>query len=330
MKRTKRTLLCVAFACVAGAASHPSTTLAVTGTIAGVELGAANPDGDLSKREDVGASISPFFGYMFNDYLGLVGSAHYAGFPYKDREGLTDHSMQVLAGLAGPRLALPLGGLELFASWQGGVFTGLRSNSPVTRTSWGFATGGGFNFPVAENCLLGGFAKYHWLDQNIDHGNLSRTSVAYITTGVALTYNPPPPPEAPPVVAVAEPEPAPEPPPPPPAKKKLVLRGVNFDFDRADIRPDARPVLDEAIAVLEQEGGVAVIAEGHTDSDGSDEYNEGLSLRRAEAVRDYLVAGGIGADRISVRGFGESRPVADNDSDDGKAQNRRVELRIAK
>lgn len=329
MERTKRAFLCVALAFAVAVAAAPSAMFAVTGIITGVELGAANPDGDLSKREDIGASISPFFGYMFNDYLGMVGAAQYAGFPYKDREGVTDHSMQVLGGLAGPRVAIGLGGLELFASWQGGVFTGLRSNSPVTRTSWGYSTGGGFNFPVSERFLLGGFAKYNWLDQNIDHGNISRTNVAYITTGVTLTYNPPPPPEAPPVVAVAE-EPEPEPAPPPPAKKKLVLRGVNFDFDRAIIRKDARPVLDAAIATLDQEGSVAVIAEGHTDSDGSDEYNENLSLRRAEAVRDYLVAGGISADRVSVRGFGESKPVADNDTDDGRAQNRRVELRIAR
>jgi OOP family OmpA-OmpF porin len=108
-----------------------------------------------------------------------------------------------------------------------------------------------------------------------------------------------------------------------------VLRGVNFDFDKSNIRADARPVLDEAIATLKAEGGVAVIAEGHTDSKGTDAYNQKLSERRANSVRDYLVRGGISAGRIKVVGYGESRPVADNKTEDGRAQNRRVELRIS-
>jgi OOP family OmpA-OmpF porin len=88
-------------------------------------------------------------------------------------------------------------------------------------------------------------------------------------------------------------------------------------------------VLDEAVATLKQEGAIAVVAEGHTDAVGSDEYNQALSLRRANAVRDYLVAGGIDAARIQVEGYGESRPVASNDTDDGRAQNRRTELRVS-
>ena len=123
--------------------------------------------------------------------------------------------------------------------------------------------------------------------------------------------------------------PPPQPPlAPPPPKKKIVLRGVQFDFNKATIRADAGPVLDEAIATLQQEGGVAVIAEGYTDDIGSDTYNEQLSLRRANAVRDYLTRGGIAADRISVEGFGKSHPVASNTTEDGRAQNRRVELRV--
>jgi outer membrane protein OmpA-like peptidoglycan-associated protein len=114
----------------------------------------------------------------------------------------------------------------------------------------------------------------------------------------------------------------------PPVQKRIVLRGVHFDFDKATIRKEARPILDEAIATLQREGTVSVVAEGHTDSRGSDTYNQTLSLRRATAVRDYLVAGGIGSSRIQVQGFGESRPVASNDTDDGRAQNRRVELRV--
>jgi outer membrane protein OmpA-like peptidoglycan-associated protein len=131
---------------------------------------------------------------------------------------------------------------------------------------------------------------------------------------------PPPPPPLPP--------PTPEPTPEPVVKRRIVLRGVNFDFDRADIRPDSRPILDQAVEILRENPGVLVVAEGHTDAMGTDEYNLVLSIRRAEAVFRYLVNRGIAPERVRVEGFGESRPVASNDTEIGRAQNRRVELRV--
>jgi OOP family OmpA-OmpF porin len=113
------------------------------------------------------------------------------------------------------------------------------------------------------------------------------------------------------------------------AKRKIVLRGVNFDFDEATIRPDGKPVLDEAIRTLKEEANVKASVEGHTDAVGSDAYNQGLSERRADAVTDYLTAGGIARRRLSPVGFGESKPVASNETEDGRAQNRRVEFRIS-
>lgn len=116
-----------------------------------------------------------------------------------------------------------------------------------------------------------------------------------------------------------------------PAKvqRKLVLRGVNFDFNKATIRPDARPVLDEAVQTLKEEGKVKVSIQGHTDSVGSDAYNQRLSEHRAVAVADYLRAGGISSGRMSTVGRGESDPVASNETAGGRAQNRRVEFRIS-
>ena len=111
-------------------------------------------------------------------------------------------------------------------------------------------------------------------------------------------------------------------------KKKIVLRSVHFDFNKSNIRPDAVPVLNEAVNVLKDEGTVAVIVAGHTDSIGTDAYNMKLSGRRANAVRDYLIKHGIPAKRIRVEAFGESKPVASNDTADGRAQNRRVELNL--
>jgi outer membrane protein OmpA-like peptidoglycan-associated protein len=115
---------------------------------------------------------------------------------------------------------------------------------------------------------------------------------------------------------------------PPPVSKRIVLRGVQFDFDKSSIRPDSRPVLDEAVEVLKENPNVRIAVEGHTDNVGTDLYNEKLSVRRAEAVFRYLVNHGIAPERMDVIGYGESRPVTENDSESGRAQNRRVELRV--
>jgi OOP family OmpA-OmpF porin len=112
-------------------------------------------------------------------------------------------------------------------------------------------------------------------------------------------------------------------------KKKLVLRGVNFDFDKSNIRADAAPILDEAAATLKDEKDAVVSVEGHTDAVGSDAYNQRLSERRARAVAAYLAGHGIARSRLSTTGFGESKPVATNETADGRAENRRVELRVS-
>jgi len=143
--------------------------------------------------------------------------------------------------------------------------------------------------------------------------------------GVALTLGekcekaPPPP-----VVAEAPPPP----PPPPPTKKRIVLRGVNFDFDKSNIRPVDVPVLEEAVKTLKDEGLPAVIAIGYTDSIGTDAYNQKLSERRADSVKRWLVEHGIPADKITAEGRGKNDPVATNETADGRAQNRRVELKV--
>lgn len=120
----------------------------------------------------------------------------------------------------------------------------------------------------------------------------------------------------------AAPAPAPTP--------KLVLDDVNFDYDKATLRPEAHAKLDEAAASLQAWGEGKVEVAGHTDSRGSEAYNMGLSLRRAEAVRTYLIDKGIPADRLVTKGYGESQPVADNATKEGRYQNRRVELQPQK
>ncbi|NKF20818.1 OmpA family protein [Solimonas marina] len=158
-------------------------------------------------------------------------------------------------------------------------------------------------------------------------------------------------PTPPPVPPAPEPEPqvvpvvAPPPPPPPPKCEqpqpgqalsldgckvgdKLVLNGVNFDFDKARLTLNAKTLLDQVAAELKRHADIEVEVDGHTDSKGSDAYNMKLSEQRAKAVKAYLVDQGIDASRMTTRGYGETMPIADNGTDEGREKNRRVELKI--
>jgi outer membrane protein OmpA-like peptidoglycan-associated protein len=114
----------------------------------------------------------------------------------------------------------------------------------------------------------------------------------------------------------------------------LVLRGVNFEFDKSDLTPESLPILEHAVKVLQSQPEALVAVDGHTDWMGSDVYNYRLSYARSRTVYQYLLDAGIDADRLVFRGFGESVAVAPNENEDGsdnpagRAENRRVELNI--
>jgi outer membrane protein OmpA-like peptidoglycan-associated protein len=106
--------------------------------------------------------------------------------------------------------------------------------------------------------------------------------------------------------------------------------GVLFESSKSDLLPAAQVKLNSvAEALTQQDPDSKMVVEGHTDSQGGMSYNQGLSERRAQTVRDYLVSRGIAADRVSSQGFGSSRSVADNKSPEGRANNRRVEIVVA-
>jgi outer membrane protein OmpA-like peptidoglycan-associated protein len=104
--------------------------------------------------------------------------------------------------------------------------------------------------------------------------------------------------------------------------------GVTFDFNRADLKPQFYPALDQVAATMAEYNQTIVEVSGHTDDVGSDQYNQGLSERRAGSVANYLVGKGLLRERFEVVGMGERYPVADNASDSGRALNRRVEIRV--
>jgi len=108
----------------------------------------------------------------------------------------------------------------------------------------------------------------------------------------------------------------------------IVLDGVNFDYNKDSLMPGASRILDGVVRELQTQPRIHVEIGGHTDGRGGDAYNLALSERRAERVRQYLVQQGVDASRLSAHGYGKTQPIASNATDEGRARNRRVELKI--
>ena len=138
----------------------------------------------------------------------------------------------------------------------------------------------------------------------------------------------PPPPPAPAPAPVAEPAPAPAPAPVPTSEKVSYSADAFFDFDKAVLKPAGKKSLDDLVSKLSDMNLEVIIAVGHTDSIGTDAYNQKLSIRRAEAVKTYLKGKGVEENRIYTEGKGEKQPEASNKTSAGRAKNRRVEIEV--
>jgi OOP family OmpA-OmpF porin len=111
---------------------------------------------------------------------------------------------------------------------------------------------------------------------------------------------------------------------------RLVLVGVNFAFDKSDLLPESYPVLDKSVKLLNDKPEINVEIEGYTDYIGTDAYNQKLSVERAQTVRAYLIFKGISETRLTTVGYGKGNPIANNESEEGRALNRRIVFRIIK
>ncbi|MGD0946145.1 MAG: outer membrane beta-barrel protein, partial [Candidatus Binatia bacterium] len=245
----------------------------------GVDLGVAEPTNDNFRAHVVtGASGSPFGGYMFNDWLGLQSNLDFNFLPpdndhmngqctnlgcqvLRSQGGVGEINHQngytTMLGLTvGPRLQIPIGDLvDLYTTAQGGGFKAMGGR--LNQWAPGLSLGGGLDVNLTQNLSVGLFGRWNRAYMSPHPTTLVRqvpdengpADAQWASAGVSMKWSfkqaaPPPPPPPPPPVAKAPP------PLPPPTKEKIVLRGVHFDFNKYNIRPDARAILDEAVRIL--------------------------------------------------------------------------------
>ncbi|WP_282040242.1 OmpA family protein [Halomonas alimentaria] len=167
--------------------------------------------------------------------------------------------------------------------------------------------------------VIGGGIGYATSSESDEDTGAAIGGTAGATIGAMLCADSPEP--------VAEPEPMPEPEPEPEPFEPVTLSSdVTFAFDSAELRPGAASELNQVAGTLNNNPEVRVTIAGHTDAVGSNEYNLGLSQDRADSVASYLMSQGVAGDRMRTVGYGEERPVATNETDEGRALNRRVEI----
>jgi len=312
-----------AFAGVLAAASQ----VRADGPEAGGYVGAGFPVGHYNDTAGIGGVVGGWGGYrwMFDkSAVSLIGNPQFTILPsencgsgpfYVSCDDDTDIT-STFSLTAGPKFAIVDNGTEASIAFLGGYFRDIAG--PIDESGGGLAVHGALGFDVAPTLNMGVFVRFEevFLRPAADSDRDDRQMVM---AGLQLGWHEG---EEP----VAAPPPPPPPPPAPAAKKKIVLRGVNFDFDKATLQPAGKPILDEAARILKENPSINVQVQGHTDAIGSVDYNLRLSDRRAATVKSYLVGQGVAASRLTTKGFGKANPVATNDTAEGRAQNRRVEL----
>ena len=286
----------------------------------------ADNDRDLSipgLDVDDGPAAFAGIGKAINDWLNLELNAKWNRFDLGSGNGDWNQYGATLDGLfffnRNPKFAP-------YAVVGGGMMRsnidGTHDNSPIAEA------GVGFMHTINDaGDTLRAEVRHRWDFADIDVPGGNKTFNDWVMmVGVTIPLGKRAEAPAPAPVAVAEPEPTP---PPAPVTETVVLKGVNFCNDCDALSPEAKAILDaDAMAIVKHHPNATFEVAGHTDSNASDAYNLNLSQRRASNVRSYLVQQGVNGDSMTAQGYGESQPVADNSTAAGRAENRRVELRI--
>lgn len=269
----------------------------------------------------IGRRFSPFFGAeLRGSYLDYGDTDETGPLCASLNIGCTRHSVSLTTGGLGLNFYPTGGGLYLHADAMGG-------------DHGQYHAGLGYEF---GNLIAGLALRAEALYLNSDSFGETRFNV-----GLSIPFGSKP---SRPLAPLPTPSPEPRVVPPPPCvmpepgeplsltgckiNDSIVLEGLEFEIDSAEIRSDEQQALDRSTTALKDRPEINIEVRGHTDSTASTEYNQGLSERRAESVKTYLVDDGIARERITTRGFGELQPIADNETVEGRARNRRVELAI--
>jgi OOP family OmpA-OmpF porin len=211
-----------------------------------------------------------------------------------------------------------------------GLFAGEQSEKKLNPKF-----GVGLEYKFTEALALRAEAENYRIDDALrSNGNTKLYSMNLVyklgrpaASAPAPTPAPAPMPEATPAPAPA-PMPAPAPAPVPVSEKVSFAAEALFDFDKSVVKPEGKAALDDLLNKLQGMNTEVMVTVGHTDSVGTDAYNQKLSLRRAEAVKAYIVSKGVETSRVYTEGKGESQPVAENTSAEGRAKNRRVTVEV--
>jgi OOP family OmpA-OmpF porin len=293
---------------------------------------------------DVGYKL--FIGKHLNRYLAVEGTYHDLG-EFSFNSGTVQGG--VLNATYGYRgIALDLIGKlplteRLSAYARAGMnytmaktnYTGNRLNAvaapELEDTRLNPKVGLGLEFKFSEALAMRAEVERYRIEDSLrDKGDVDMFSMSLVyklgrPVAQPVVYTPAPEP-TPVVAAPVVVEPAPEP--VPVSEKVTFAAEALFDFDKSVVKPNGQAALDELLGKLQGMDTEVMVAVGHTDSIGSDAYNDALSMRRADAVKAYIVSKGVDAARVYTEGKGESQPVADNGTNEGRAQNRRVTVEV--
>jgi outer membrane protein OmpA-like peptidoglycan-associated protein len=231
-----------------------------------------------------------------------------------------------------------------------GIVDGGVSLNDAFATKFAYQGGAGIGYDLTPHVTMSADYRYIMSDHgSYQLGGSEPVSARYraqtAMLGLRYSFGEPP---APVMVAAAPPPAAmPPPPPPPPAPvcnppagfrvdanchiiaQSVIVRAVDFEFNSAQLTGPAQQTLSDVAQSFKAQPELSVEIQGHTDSIGSAAYNLRLSQRRADSVKAYLVSAGVDGSHLSARGFGKTKPIASNDTDEGRAQNRRVEFEVS-
>jgi OOP family OmpA-OmpF porin len=216
------------------------------------------------------------------------------------------------------------------AHFSGNRLNGVTAPNPEKEEKFQAKVGLGLQYQINDAwAVRGEIERYRLRDPLGNRGEMDLASISLIRAFGRPPARPIPAPE--PVVMQPEVQPvAPvvQPAPQPVSEKVSFAAEALFDFDRAVVKPEGKAGLDDLMSKLQGMDTEVMIAVGHTDSVGSDAYNQKLSLRRADAVKAYLVSKGLDQARLYTEGKGETQPIADNATAEGRAKNRRVVIEV--